>query len=282
MMRELAWINGTIVELSEATIPLDDRGYFFGDGVYEVCRVYRGKPFQLEPHLRRLQRSAGEIWLEMPCSPADLAEHMKNLLEESSCREGYIYIELTRGVAPRGHSFPKVPPSMVMYVRRVALSPVNLDSPAGVNCITTPDERWLRCDIKSINLLPNVIAAEKATRAGAFEALLYRAGGVVTEASRSNIFALIDGTVRTHPESNLILSGITRSVVLEILRRQEIQVEEVAFTLEEMARASEIWLSSTVAEITPVIAVDGKTVGNGRPGDTALSVIEAYRKNINS
>ena len=277
-MGELAWINGKIEDLTGACVPLEDRGFLFGDGIYEALRIYAGVPFALEEHLQRLERSAAAIMLEIPYTSGVLASHIREFIAQSGCRDGYIYIQLTRGAAPRNHNFPAgAGPNLVMFIR--GLAPGHDDHAfRGEPCITLPDERWLRCDIKSINLLPNVIARETAARAGAFEAILHRPDGAVTEGSRSNVFALIDGTVRTHPHSNLILPGITRGFVIEILRQAGVPLEEKAFTLAELRGASEIWLSSSVAEVTPVTALDGVPVGPGLPGKTALLVVEAYRR----
>ncbi|HOL17426.1 MAG TPA: D-amino-acid transaminase [Bacillota bacterium] len=275
-MQELAWINGTVSELAAASIPLEDRGFFFGDGVYESIRIYNGKPFRLEDHLQRLRRSAAAIMLDLADLPK-LEAAAPQLIKESGCPEAYLYIQLTRGVAPRSHLFPAgVKPTMVMYVRTL---PPGFGEAAqnGVACITVPDERWLRCNIKTINLLPNVLAKEKARRAGAYEAIFYRPGGVVTEGSSTNVFAVCGGVIYTHPESNLILSGITRQVILELLPAAGLPFKEEAVSLEQLRRAEEIWISSSTAEIVPVISLDGKPVGDGKVGALAREVRQRYR-----
>jgi len=275
-MRNLAWINGSVCNLSEASISLEDRGYLLGDGVYEIIRVYNKTPFYLSAHLERIKRSAREIRLPLPYSPVEIEAVITDLLKQSGCIEGYIYIQLTRGPAPRDHLFPVEPkPSMVFYVREMA-SPGGADAVKPGKCITLPDERWLNCYIKSTNLLPNVLARQKAAEAGAVEAILYRAGGIVTEATRSNVFAVIGDKVRTHPESKLILSGITRRIALDILEELDVPSAEEAFTIEDLSSASEVFLTSTTMEIKPVCAVDEKPVGNNKTGPVGRSVIKAF------
>ncbi|MEW5784622.1 MAG: D-amino-acid transaminase [Bacillota bacterium] len=278
-MRELAWINGKTMALADACIPLEDRGFFFGDGIYEVCRIYEAKPFYLQEHLQRLQDSAAEILLALPFSSAELANIALDLIREADCREGWLYLQVTRGTAPRTHAFPPahVKPTLVLFVRPITPDRVG-DTAGGAACITIPDTRWLHCNVKTINLLPNLLAKEKAKQAGAYDAIFYRPGGVISEASASNIFALIDGTVRTHPLSNLILPGITRRVVLKIMERLSLDYDERAFTVDELKVATEVWLTASVSEIVPVTSVDGKPVGDGAPGELVKRLIEEYGK----
>ncbi len=276
-MRELAWINGSTTELSEARVSLEDRGFFFGDGVYETLRIYHGKPFYLRPHLQRLERSAEAILLKLPYTLEELEAIMLQLIEDSGSKEAYLYLQLTRGSAPRNHLFPEgVKPTLALYVR--AFPPrFGTVSKTGAPCITLPDERWLHCNIKTINLLPNVLAKEKARQAGAYEAILYRPGGVVTEGSSTNVFAVRGGAVYTHPESDLILSGITRQVILGLLSEAGIHCREEAVSLEQLCDAAEVWVSSSVAEIVPVNSLDGKPVGEGKPGPITQQVMREYR-----
>jgi D-alanine transaminase len=276
-MRELAWVNGRIGELERACVSLEDRGFLFGDGVYDVARIYGGVPFRLAEHLQRLENSASKILLVLPLSRAEIDRAARKLIRTSGCREGWLYIQLTRGAAPRNHFIPAgIAPTLVMFVRAL---PAGLpELAAGISCITLPDERWLHCDIKSVNLLPAVLAKEKARRAGVHDAILYRQGGVVTEATTANVFAVVDGVVRTPPLSNLILPGITRADVLQILARENIAAAEKSLSLAELKRAPEIWLSSSVAEIVPVVALDGEAVGSGTPGALAQLVARQYRQ----
>ncbi len=279
-MKLLAWIDGVVCDLAEAKVPLEDRGYLFGDGVYEVIKIYNGKPFYLGAHLDRLQNSASAIDMEIPYSMEKVEEEISGLIEKSECKGGYLYMQVTRGSAKRDHLLPEgIRPSMVMYVREFP-SPASIDEIKPSNCITLPDERWLNCYIKSINLLPNVMARHKAADAGAQEVIFYRPGGVVTEGTRTNLFAVIDGVVRTHPESRLILSGITRMIALELLNKLSIPVSEEAFYVEDLDKASEMWTTSTGMEIVPVAKIDGRVVGETVPGPICRSLIEEFWKKV--
>lgn len=276
-MKQLAYVNGKIVDLESATIPVLDRGFIFGDGIYEVVRVYEGVPFGLGEHLKRLENSAAEILLPLPHTLETFEELIMALLEESDCREGSVYLQITRGVAPRSHAFPEhSEPTIVMFVKGI---PPDLEESKknGAACITLPDERWFHCNIKSVSLLANVMAKELAHRQNAFECILYRPGGRVTEGSSSNVFAVLDGVVRTHPANNLILPGITREYILRLCAHEGIPFEETAFLMEDMERATEVFLTGTVAEITPVITVDGRAVREGTPGPIASFLVDAYR-----
>ncbi len=277
-MKCLAWLDGKLCDLSEAQVPLEDRSYLFGDGVYEVIKIYNKKPFFLQPHLKRLQNSAAAIDIEVPYSIEHIEKNIADLIEKSACSEGYLYMQISRGSAKRDHLLPEgIRPSMVMYVREFS-SPNSIDEIKPADCITLPDERWLNCYIKSVNLLPNVLARHKAAEKGAVEAIFYRPGGIVTEGTRTNVFAVIDGIVRTHPESRLILSGITRMIALDILGNLGIAVSEEAFNLEDLKNASEVWTTSTGMEIFPVAKIDGNRVGSTVPGPVCDELIKAYWK----
>jgi len=277
-----AWIDGKTCDLSEATVRLEDRAYFFGDGIYEAIRVYSKNPFYLQAHLDRLHRSADAINLKLPYSDEEISSACSDLIRLSGYDEAYIYMQVSRGVAPREHSFPKnAKPSMSIYVREIPSAMIEqVARPAA--CITVPDERWMNCYIKSVNLLPNCLARQQAVEAGASEAILYRPGGVVTEGTRSNIFAVIGGEVRTHPESNLILSGITRRIILDIIASLRIPCREEAFTLEELPSASEVWITSTISELQPVAGINGSAVKGNLPGEYAKAVKAEFKKEVDS
>ncbi len=279
-MQNLAWIDGVFIDLAEAKVPLEDRGYLLGDGVYEVTRVYNGRPFYLTAHLERLQRSADAIRIAIPYSKPEIEKAADQLINKSDCSEGYIYMQVTRGSAKRDHLFPAgTPSSMTMYTRELnALLPA--ESVAPIKCITLPDERWLNCHIKTVNLLPNLLARQKASEAGAVEAILYRPGDLVTEGTRSNVFAVIDGMIRTHPTTNLILPGVTRSIVLSILDELSIAYSEAAFTLQELSKASEVWITSTTMEVNPVAEIDGQPIGGAGPGSICAQLIKKFREKI--
>ncbi len=279
-MKNLAWIDGTICDINEAKVPIEDRGYLFGDGVYDVVKIYNGRPFYLQAHLERLQRSANAIEIEIPYALPEIEKSIESLMKQSNCTDGYLYMQVTRGSAPRGHLFPLGnSPTMIMYVRSYEGS-LHSEQIESADCITLPDERWLNCYIKSINLLPNVYALQKAYEAGAAEAILYRSDGTVTEGTHTNVFAVIDGTVRTHPQSKLILTGITRNIVLDLLSQLEVPVLEKAFSVDDLKHASEVWTTSTGLEIMPVSRIDGRAVKEFSTGPICKSLIDEFRKKV--
>lgn len=264
-MPNLAWVDGRFIPLEQAMVSVEDRGYQFGDGVYEVVRTYYGKPFRMEAHLARLERSAEAIGLALPYRPSD----WQALVTEGLARAGYadskIYLQATRGVALRDHAFPaRTPPTLVMTIREMhPLAPAL--SQAGVQAATLEDQRWGRCDIKSINLLPNVLARQRAKEAGAFEAILLREG-MVTEGSVSNVAVVTAGRLATAPEGPRILSGVTRALVLELAHKEGIPVEERFVPVDELRQSDEVFLCGTTIEVLPVVRVDQRTIGTGTPG----------------
>jgi len=278
MAEGMAYVNGEYVELEAARVPVEDRGYLFGDGVYEVVRVYRGKAFELGRHLVRLEYSSAGIELSLPGTLPELEETARTLVARSGLREAVLYIQVTRGVAPRQHPFPTVEPSLVMTVRPAAPQPAEYRQ-HGVAAITTRDERWGRCDLKTVNLLPNVLAKEKARRAGAYEAVLVR-DGRISEGASSNVFAVINRVLLTPPRSHRILSGITREIVLEIAAERGITVREEDFPVEVLKGADEIVLTGTITGVLPVVSLDGQPVGKGRPGQMAQLLGAAYQERI--
>lgn len=281
-MKPIGMIDGKIIELDENVVPMEDRGHQFGDGVYEVTKVYNGRCFALEPHLKRLQRSLREIKIDSPYTIEQLTQFHQKLLEESSITEGGIYLQITRGVSPRAHGFPdskKYPPRLTMSIRPAA--PVNPDyRKNGVKVIMIPDERWLRCDIKSLNLLPNVLGKQKSSEAGCYEAVMIR-DGFVTEGTSSNFSVVKDGTVYTYPANNLILNGITRTIAFETLAPSlGIPVVEQMYNEEFMFNAQEAFLTGTTTEIMPVVMAGNKKIGNGQVGPVTSKLQAAYTKLI--
>ncbi|MFN3681018.1 MAG: D-amino-acid transaminase [Nitrospira sp.] len=264
-MPDIAFLNGRFVAWAEATVSIDDRGFQFGDGVYEVIRTYGGRPFELEAHLDRLERSAKELSIHQPYSRPQWREWIKQAIELSGYRNAKVYIQITRGVAPREHAFPAhASPTVVMTVRE--LHPLSAElRRAGVTACTVADQRWGRCDIKSLNLLGNVLAREEARRAGVFEAILVK-DGVVTEGSISNVMAIRSGVLVTAPEGARILSGVTRTMVLALAAKERIPVEERFFPVEFLYEADEVLLTGTTIEVVGVIQIDGRTIGAGCPG----------------
>ncbi|SDM28142.1 D-amino-acid transaminase [Bacillus sp. OK048] len=276
---EYALVNGEIIERSEAKVDVEDRGYQFGDGVYEVIRVYNGKMFTAAEHLTRFAKSAESIGISLPYTPQQLTEMIEELLSKNNLETGNIYMQVTRGVAPRNHVFPagNVPPTLIAYAIRAVRPLDNLKT--GVKTILTEDIRWLRCDIKSLNLLANLMAKQKASEQGCFEAIQHR-GQDVTEGSSSNIFIVKDGTVITHESNNLILKGITKDVILDLCGKNNIPVIERTFTVVELAEAEEVFLSSTTAEVTPIIEINGNKVNEGAPGPITKKLQKLFEKEI--
>jgi len=278
-MPDIAYVNGRFGPLAEAVVHVEDRGFQFGDGVYEVIRTYRGRPFEVEAHLARLERSAAALRLTWDRAPADWAKVIDEGLRLSRFPETKIYIQLTRGQAPRDHPFPAgIPPTTVLTFRELRpLDPAVRQ--AGVSAMTLDDVRWGRCDIKSLNLLGNVLARQQAKEAGAFEAILIR-DGLVTEGSVSNVMVVRKGVLRTAPEGPKILSGVTRTLVLEVARKQGIQVQESYVSREELFEASEVLLTGTTVEILSVVRIDDRPIGDGVPGSVSKALMRGWESLI--
>lgn len=275
----LYFIDGNFSTQDEVKISIDDRGYYFGDGVYEVIKVYGSELFTAEEHISRLFKSAVKIKLTIPYSEEQLMNVAKELIAKNNVVNGHIYMQVTRGVSMRQHHFPNPPvPAVVTAYSVDGTRPIE-DMQNGVAVKSVEDIRWLRCDIKSLNLLGSVLAKEEASEAGCAEAILHR-GGLVTEGSSTNMFGVKDGIIRTHPVSNLILEGITRQVVLQLCSQLNLPVEEKAFTLEEAYEMDEVFYTSTTAEVMPVITIDGKTIGDGKRGEITGKLQKAFAANI--
>ncbi len=274
-MPDIAFINGRFVPWDQATVSIDDRGFQFGDGVYEVIRTYRGRPFEAEAHFRRLERSAKELHLSLPYRWPQWTEWIQRGLRDAGYEEAKIYIQVTRGPAPRDHAFPvQQSPTVVMTIRE--MHPLSGDIRSrGVAAKTSEDIRWGRCDIKSVNLLANVLAREEARKAGVFEAILVK-DGMVTEGSVSNVMAVRAGTLVTAPEGPRILSGVTRTVVLELARKEGIPVEERFLPVEALYDAEEVFLTGTTVEVLPVVSVDGRQIGSGLPGTVTKTLASRW------
>lgn len=265
-MPDIGFVNGRFHPLEETLVSVEDRGFQLGDGVYEVIRTYGGKPFQLEAHLDRLERSARAIELPMPLAPSEWKSSIDDGLRLAGYPESKIYIQLTRGVAPREHAFPpSVAPTAIMTVRELGQPDPALQL-QGVAVITVEDQRWGRCDIKSLNLLPNVLAREQARRAGVFEAVFVRHGQLL-EGAISNVILVRDGALLTAPEGDRILSGVTRGIVLELARKEGLSVQERTVLVEDLTHADEVFLTGTTIEIMPVVRVNEGTVAIGKPGE---------------
>ncbi len=277
-MSRIAYVNGQYVPHNEASVHIEDRGYQFGDGVYEVCSILNGHPLETDPHLDRLDRSLREIRISEPMSRGALKIAMKEVIRRNRVKNGLIYIQVTRGVAKRDHPFPaNVRPSVVMTARAFNFDQMIARGQSGVKVITLPDERWARCDIKSVGLLPNILAKQKAREAGAFEAWQVDRDGFVTEGSSTNTWIVTkNDVIVTRALTNDILPGITRLALLGIIKDLGLRYEERAFTVAEALDAREAFITSATAFATPVVEIDGRPVGNGAPGLTSQELIKAY------
>jgi D-alanine transaminase len=270
---EVAYYGGTFIDIDEKVIPIQERGHQFGDGVYEVIRVYDGHPFMMEEHLDRFEMSAHEILLKMPLTRAEIKEIVAEGLQRSGIKEAEIYIQVTRGIAARNHLFPDVPAQLAMTIRQAKQIPAEKRR-HGVSVTLLEDERWANCYIKSLNLLPNVIAKQKAVTNGHEEAVLVR-DGFVTEGSSSNVFAVKDGILYTTPATKRILHGITRSAVIACAGKLGIPVVEKEMDADFFLSADEAFYTSTSVEIMPIAKIDEKVLPKERLVTNRL--YEAYQ-----
>lgn len=278
-MSRIAYVNGRYLRQGEASVNIEDRGYQFGDGVYEVCEVRGGRLVDERRHLERLQRSLNELRIAQPMSVAALGAVMRETVRRNRVGNGIVYIQITRGVAKRDHAFPSGPvaPAVVVTAARLDIAKTDAMAAEGVAVITVPDNRWDRVDIKSIALLPNVLAKQAAREQGAREAWFVDEEGRVTEGSSSNAWIVTrEGKIVTRQADRAILKGITRAVVLEELKAQNLELEERPFTIEEAYQAREAFLTSASQRVMPVVQIDGKPVGNGAPGLIATALRRDY------
>ncbi|MEX2153928.1 MAG: D-amino-acid transaminase [Gemmatimonadaceae bacterium] len=262
------YLNGQFLPAEQANISVLDRGFIFGDGVYEVWRVVEGKLFEHSRHDRRLRRGLKTIEISVPEKEIDaLSSVAERLLRENDLTrgEGTFYLEITRGAAPRTHAYPPkgTKPTVFAMVNRFEVPHALRE--AGAKAVTEPDVRWLRCDVKTIQLLPNVMAKQKAQVAGALEAIFIR-DGVVTEGTHTSVLGVKNGELRTHPLGPLILPSVTRALVIEIAREHGVTVREEAFSETDLFNLDELFVSGTTTDVTPIVEVDGRKIGSGKPG----------------
>jgi D-alanine transaminase len=275
-MPELAYVNGEIMEIQKAMVPIEDRGYQFGDAVYEFIVSYNSRMFCLEEHLDRLERSMAGLQFP-PMARDEIRSAVLQLFEAAAIPRAGLYIQISRGVAPRNHPFPEVAGrQFIMTIRPVTEKPPELRK-NGATVITTEDLRWGRCDWKTVQLLPNVLAKQKAVAAGAFDAILVTSEGVVREATSANVAIVSNGVVITHPLTTRILAGITRMVVLKLCRELRIPLEERWYKTDELYRADEVFLTGTVTEVLPVVKVDDRVIGTGMVGPMTRRLAAALR-----
>ncbi len=276
-MSRIAYVNGRYVPHCQASVHIEDRGYQFADGVYEVIAVSSGRPIDLGPHLDRLERSLSELRIANSIGRRALEMVMGELVRRNGVVNGIIYLQMTRGVASRDHAFPLRPRTqIVMTSRRTKPQPASFGED-GVKVITTRDIRWERCDIKSIALLPNVLAKQSAREGGAYEAWFVGDGGMVTEGSSTNAWIVTrDGKLVTHSADNAILSGITRRAVIDIARAAGVELIERRFSVDEAKAAREAFITSTSTLVLPVTQIDDIVIGNGKPGSLTSRLRAAY------
>ncbi len=275
-MGALVYLNGWIGDFSEAKISINDRGYVFGDGVYEVIRVYHGQFMGLEDHLQRLLASLEAVEIECPWSRQELAQLMQDLLVQSELQEASIYLQITRGIAPRNHIYePGMQPSLMITVQEVPAK--NMDKyQKGIKIVSRQEFRWQMCQIKSISLQAAVLAKNAAHKQGAGEVVFYLPDRTVTECGASNIFMIKNGNLYTHPADHHILSGITRLTVLDLAKKLNIPIRIEPFSLDDLFKANEAFVTGSIAEITPVVKVDDHVIGSGEPGSLTQKLMNAY------
>lgn len=276
MSEAVVLLNGELLPLSEARIPVLDRGFIFGDGIYEVIPLYNGKPFRGAQHLARLARSLAAIGIPNPHTETEWLAQIDRVVKANGMADQMVYMQVTRGVAKRAHAFPKeVTPTVLIMTNPMALPPA-ASVEQGVACVTMEDRRWLNCQIKSTSLLGNVLAAQVAAEAGVTEAIQFR-DGFLTEASASNVWVVKQGRVAAPPKDNLILEGIRYGLMEELCAAMEISFEARRITRDEVFGADEVLISSASKELLPVVTIDGKAVGNGKPGPVFQRLYAAYQ-----
>ena len=282
-MSRIAYVNGRYVPQRDAAVNVEDRGYQFGDGIYEVVHLYDGRFVDADLHLARLERSLKAIRLDSPMPAASLRLVLEEVARRNRVREGLLYMQVTRGVARRDHAFPArpIPPSLVVTVKRIAPYPPSVDG-WGMKAVTHPDLRWARRDIKTINLLPNVLARQAAREAGAGEAILYDpATREVTEGAATSVWIVdADGTLRLPPLGDAILPGCTRAALLAEMAEAGIAAEQRPFTLDDLAGAREAFITSATSFVKPILAVDGAPVGDGTPGPVTRRLFDLFARHV--
>ncbi|ONG52842.1 D-amino acid aminotransferase [Pseudoroseomonas deserti] len=282
-MSRIAYVNGRYVPQRDASVNVEDRGYQFGDGIYEVVHLYNGRFIDEDRHLDRLERSLREIRLPMPLTRAALSTVLLEVARRNRVTEGLLYMQVTRGVARRDHPFPAkpVPPALVITVKRIPAYPASIENWGGA-AITLPDLRWARRDIKSVNLLPNVLARQAAREQGAIEAILYEeATGTITEGAATS-FWIVDasGAIRTRALSHAILPGCTRGALMAELKEAGIAWDERDYTLEDLKQAREAFITSATSFVKPILKIDGTPVGDGKPGPVTRQLFDIFARHV--
>lgn len=273
----MVFLNGSFLPLEQAKVPVLDRGFIFGDGVYELIPVYSRAPFRMDEHLARLERSLAAVRITNPYSRERWREIVRELVAKQPWEDQGVYLHVTRGVAKRDHAFPEGVEPTVFAMSNPLVNPPKALVEKGAAAVSAVDNRWLHCDIKSISLIGNVLLRQVSADAGAVETILFR-DGVLTEASASNVFVAKNGLLLAPPKSNLILPGITYDVVVEIARQVKIPLEFRDVREAEVRAADEVWLTSSSKEILAVVELDGKPVGSGKPGPLFWQAYAGYQE----
>lgn len=282
-MSRIAYVNGRYLPHGEATVHVEDRGFQFADGVYEVCEVFSGRIVDMTRHLDRMRRSLSELEIAWPVRRRALEAIMREVVAKNRVRDGLVYVQVTRGRARRDFAFPDPPvkPTLVVTARSVPREAALKVSEEGIRVVTTPDIRWERVDIKSVSLLPQVLAKQTARRAGAKEAWMVDREGCVTEGASSNAWIVTaDGTLVTRPADRGILRGVTRAAIMDFAATNGLNVEERRFTVDEARGAREAFITAATAIVTPVVQIDNVVIGNGRPGHVASELRARFHEGV--
>lgn len=283
--KDIVYVNGSFLPRAEARVSVEDRGFVFGDGVYEVLRAINGRLFATRFHNDRLRRSLDgiRITLKSDDSPERFVDIGRQLLKENGLLQGEatVYMQVTRGASTRVHTFPADDVAPTVYISVAKFKPYRELAQSGATAISHPDLRWGRCDLKTLNLLPNVLASQAAKEKGAFEAMLIR-DGIVTEGSKTNFFGVVHGTLRTHPTDNHILPGVTRSVLRDLAREVNVDLEETPIRADEIPDLSELFLTGTTTDVMPIVTLDDKPVGKGKPGELTRRLQSVLAENLSS
>ena len=272
----MVFLNGRFLPIEEARVPVLDRGFIFGDGVYELVPVYSRVPFRLDEHLARLERSLAETGIRNPYARREWRDIIARIVREQPFEDQGVYFQVTRGVARRDHAFPKDAEPTVFIMSNPLVNPPREDVERGGEAVSAVDNRWLRCDIKSISLIGNCLLRQLSAAAGAAETILFR-DGRLSEASASNVFVVRSGVIQAPPKSNLILPGITYDVVLELAQGARLPFEVRDLAEAEVRAADEIWVTSSSKEVFPIVKLDGRPVGEGRPGPVFRRMFQLYQ-----
>ncbi|WP_137176829.1 D-amino-acid transaminase [Roseomonas sp. AR75] len=282
-MSKIAYVNGRYLPQPEASVNIEDRGYQFGDGIYEVVHLYDGRYVDEDLHLARLERSLREIQLPMPMSRAALRLVLREVARRNRVTEGLLYMQVTRGVARRDHPFPAkpVPPALVVTIKRIPPYPTDIEK-WQASAITLPDLRWARCDIKTVNLLPNCLARQAAKQQGAIEAILYDEETRVVNEGAATTFWIVDekGAIRTRHLDHVILPGCTRAALMAELKAAGMEWDETPYTLDDLAKAREAFITSATSFVRPITKVDGKPVGDGKVGPVVRRLFDMFARHV--